>query len=145
MLSTHPIEVNFCLMSRASFEESYREFFGLYTDRIRSLHVFNRLIINSIISFIPNPSLFTRLETLYLNNVNIKDSHELFDYLSLLPQLSTLIISSINKCYDKNLIYNSIFRLSSLKYCKISINDTDDTPHGLLITGSDILSPIEHL
>ncbi|CAF1416690.1 unnamed protein product [Adineta ricciae] len=144
-LSTDPIEVNFCLMSRASFEESYREFFGLYTDRIRSLHVSNRLIINSIISFIPNPSLFTRLETLYLNNMNIKDSHELFDYLSLLPQLSTLIISSINKCYDKNLIYNSIFRLSSLKYCKISINDTDDTPHGLLMTESDILSPIEHL
>ncbi|UJR17676.1 hypothetical protein I4U23_004573 [Adineta vaga] len=144
-LSNYPIEVNLFNISKLSFEEHYQEFFQFNSHRIRSLYISNGFIIHLIISLAENQLLFRRLQTLYLNNIDLTNSKDLFNYLFLLPNLSALTFSSNNNCYDKNMIFEQIFRLSSLKYFKISLNQQHDTTSDLLTITNEYSSPIEHL
>ncbi|CAF4070708.1 unnamed protein product [Adineta steineri] len=144
-LSDLSINVNIFNISKLSFEQHYEQFFKYNTHRIHSLYISNPIVIDLIFASIKNDILLTRLRILCLKNIDLNDCKDFFDYLVLLPQLSTLIIYSYKKDCDRIIIYDKLFRLPALKYCKLSLNDSSNFPWEVFSTAYDTVSPIEHL
>ncbi|CAF3725533.1 unnamed protein product [Adineta steineri] len=144
-LSDLSINVNIFNISKLSFEQHYEQFFKYNTHRIHSLYISNPIVIDLIFASIKNDILLTRLRILCLKNIDLNDCKDFSDYLVLLPQLSTLIIYSYKKDCDRIIIYDKLFRLPALKYCKLSLNDSSNFPWEVFSTAYDTVSPIEHL
>ena len=64
---------------------------------------------------------FNRLQCLILNNIESKCLKDLFDQLSALLSLSSLVIATIDHHPNRANIYREVFRLRTLKYCKLSL------------------------
>ncbi|CAF4401094.1 unnamed protein product, partial [Rotaria sordida] len=62
---------------------------------------------------------FIRLQTIILDNVRDKNFHKFFDYLIYLTTLDAITISFVERISSLDIIFSQIFRLSTLKYCKI--------------------------
>ncbi|CAF3980194.1 unnamed protein product, partial [Adineta steineri] len=144
-LSNFPIEINLSNISKSSFQQHYGQFFKYNNHRIHSLYISNPFIINLIFSSIKNDILFTQLKILYLKNIDSDDCNDLFNYLVSLPQLSTLIIDSFKNDCDRIIMYDKLFRLPALKYCKLSLGDGSAMTDGRLHIAYNNFSPIEHL
>jgi hypothetical protein len=100
-------------------------------------------MIKRILLPIDTRFVFTRLEKLCLIDIDSERLEEIFIYLIS----STCIISLIIKCIDNIFFisdfYRQIFRLSTLKYCKLSFNTyTEWMPLPAITTK---FSPIEYL
>ncbi|CAF2793501.1 unnamed protein product [Rotaria sp. Silwood2] len=92
----------------------------LNSQRITSLCLSNPFIVDVIFSPVRIASNFTRLETLIVDNIKSKYLINILNYLSFLPNFSSLV----------------------LKYCKISLKEYSDF-YSLPIS-TNVISPIEH-
>ncbi|CAF1313154.1 unnamed protein product [Rotaria sordida] len=83
-----------------------------------------------------------KLETLILNKISSIYFENLLKYLFILPYLSSLIINCEDEIQNKNKLYKQVFRLRPLKYCKLSLDDSNQ-PEQLPIAMKES-SPIEY-
>ncbi len=132
------IYINISSISKSTFEYNYTHYIVPNIQRIKSISSSNSCTIDRI-----HLSIFTRLETLILNNIESIHLENILKDLTSLTKLSSLIISTFNHRSNKNNIYRLIFRLPILKYCKISFEDDwDDSSLSISLNES---SPIQHL
>ena len=82
---------------------------------------------NCVFSLFHNMSIFTRLRTLVLNNIESNYLEKLLYQLISVPHLSSLIITSVEHTANRNTIYRQIFHLSALKYCKLSMGECSNS------------------
>ncbi|CAF3724136.1 unnamed protein product [Rotaria sp. Silwood1] len=83
-----------------------------------------------------------RLETLILNKIQSIYLENLLKYVLILPYLSSLIINCGDHVHNKNNLYKRIFHLPALKYCKLSLYDSNQSEPLPIATKK--FSPIEH-
>ena len=95
------------------------------------------------LSLLPVMNHFNRLETLIINDVEPESVETILDSLFSLSVLSSLVIKSIGTKHVPWEIYQRIFRLPVLKYCRISMSIKRHP--GLLLSSMNDVSSIEHL
>ncbi|CAF1387782.1 unnamed protein product [Adineta steineri] len=126
-------------MSKSTFEYYHKQILISNQYQMKSLHLTNPFIIDSICKSLSN---FIQLEILYLNNINKRQLKNIFQDLISLPKLSSLTISCIESMKTANHYFLNIFRIPNLKYCKMKlITSTHDE---ILPFCSKNSSPIEH-
>lgn len=140
--SAIPIQINFLSLSKPSFQSYYTEYIIPNKHRIRLLHLSNPFIIDLFSSSTANISEYMQLQKLILNDTSPNCLMDLLNSILLLPNLSSL---SIHICHNPNKmnIYDQIFALPVLKYCKISF--LNRIQMGKLPMCEKASSPIEHL
>ncbi|CAF1456015.1 unnamed protein product [Rotaria sp. Silwood1] len=82
------------------------------------------------------------LQALILNKIQSTYFENLLKYLLVLPHLSSLIVNCQDQVQNKTNLYKQIFRLPALKYCKLSLDDSNQPE--LLPIATKEFSPIEH-
>ncbi|CAF3964394.1 unnamed protein product [Rotaria sordida] len=141
--STLPLKINISSMSKSIFQSYNRHIIMPNKHRIISLYLSNSFIVDIIFSPVRIASNFTRLETLIFDNIKSKYLINILNHLVSLPNLSSLIMIPIDCCRNPNEIYQHIFRLPVLKYCKISLKEYSD--YYSLPIATNVISSIEHL
>jgi hypothetical protein len=86
--------------------------------RMRILHVLDPFTIEYIFPLAEDISIYSQLETLYLENIESQYLVILLQHLAVLPCLSSLIMK-IDYGANKINIYNRLFQLPVLKYCEL--------------------------
>ena len=105
--STYPIEINLSSISKLNFFKYYNQIIYPNKHRIKSF------LANQIFTFRHTYYNYCQVQTLILENIQ-------YIFISVefsLPKLSTLIIDEIS--YSDS-IYNDIYSISSLNYCKLT-------------------------
>ncbi|CAF4142825.1 unnamed protein product, partial [Rotaria sordida] len=143
-LCTHShlsIEMGIAYLPKSTFQHYYNQFILPHKHQIQSLHLSDIFIIDFFSSLIENISKCSQLRTLLLDKMESKCLEHLLIDLSSLPNLSSL---SIHVGYGSNkmTIYNQIFQLPALKYCKIAFEE--NLPLGPLPLSPNLSSPIQH-
>ncbi|CAF1127864.1 unnamed protein product [Rotaria sordida] len=136
-----PIHVNIPLRSKLNFDRYYTDFIQPNKHRIQSLYLLDPFAIDFFSSLVEHISKCFQLQTLVLNEIDSKIIESLLTDLSSLNNLSSLSIR-IGCDSNKITIYNLIFYLPVLKYCKISFEE--DVRLGSLPLCMNPLSSIEH-
>ncbi|CAF0939251.1 unnamed protein product [Rotaria sordida] len=131
-------------MSKLAYQRYYKDIIMTNTNQINSLRLSNVFIYDLISSSIEILSKFLQLKRLIVDNIESKYLEKLLIQLISLPFLSSLIISSVDNIKNKNVIYHQIFRLPSLKYCKLSLEGYNHNDDPLPLVTNDH-SSIEHL
>ena len=142
--STLPINIHISTMSKSTYQRYYTEIIMVNTHRINSLRLSHLFIYDLVSSPIRMLSNFLRLERLILDNIESNYLTALLPQLISLPILSSLTISSVGRFAEENNIYHYIFRLPTLKYCKLSIDEYFLSSNPLPFA-VDFYSPIEYL
>jgi hypothetical protein len=137
--STLPIKIKLSFLSKATFEYYDKNIIIPYQQQIQSLQLSNPFIIDSF-SLIPK---LIQLRTLIIENIQSKYLENLLNDLFVLPHLSSLVIICNSYVPNRNTVYQQIFRLSALKYCKLSIHAP--YPPEQLSIATNQFSPIVHL
>ncbi|CAF3651467.1 unnamed protein product [Rotaria socialis] len=122
-LLTHPtlrINMNLSSMSESTFHRCRA--FGILPNkhRIKSLHLSNPFAVDLIFSPPRCIPKFSQLKTLILDDINSRYLDQLLHFLTLLPYLSSLILSLADRFRNKMILYPRIFLIPMLKYCKLS-------------------------
>ena len=130
-------------MSRSTFQNYYKYIIIPYQDRIRSIHSINPFIFTLPSTPFHNFLQFPRLETLILENIESRILENLLLQLNSLANLSTLSITPIDDVRNENVLYQRIFCLPVLHYCKVSIKNRLSTR--LLPVSNAQYSSIKHL
>ncbi|CAF1137166.1 unnamed protein product [Rotaria sordida] len=118
--SSLPLKLNLSWTSKSTFEYYYNYIIIPNLNRIISLHIPNPLAIKSILSLFSINNSFIRLESINFGRVNAAHITSLLTHLKKLPRLFSLSININNPKYDTHIIFQLIFLLPVLKYCKIS-------------------------
>jgi hypothetical protein len=87
--------------------------------------------------------MFNRLEILILDNIEAKYLENILNYTSSLSKLYSLVINTMDLVENSSYFYRQIFKLSALKYCKISF-ETNFNIESLPMSDNKY-SPIQHL
>ncbi|UJR14501.1 hypothetical protein I4U23_001497 [Adineta vaga] len=119
--STIPLAFNFSLLSKKTFQHRCNSIVQPNIHRIQSLCLSHHLLIDEFFKRISFNSTFIRFETLILYNVKSDNLVDILTNLISLPRLSSLTITTIDEIRSRDFIYFLIIPLSSLKYCKLSI------------------------
>ncbi|CAF3266312.1 unnamed protein product [Rotaria sp. Silwood2] len=135
------IKINISSMSKNTFESYCKHILIPYQNRIYSMNIEN-LFIFYLSSPLLTLSQYSQLEILILKNIESNHITSLLPHLSLLPNLSSLIIIPIDDFHNVNRLYHTIFRLPALKYLRISLNESDSDE--LLPIAKNHCNPIEH-
>ncbi|UJR24237.1 hypothetical protein I4U23_027204 [Adineta vaga] len=133
------IKINSNFISQKNFDCYNRDIIIPNIHRIHILRVTNYFIFTTQ-AFIF--SQMTSLRTLILENIEPKSLKNVLEQISSLPFLYSLTISTTDGVHDINSVYKQIFRLSSLRYCKLSLITLDFDTNFLFVNE---YSPIEHL
>jgi hypothetical protein len=141
--SNLPIKINISSISKSTFHRYLTHIVIPHTDRIKSLRLSNPFTTDMILLFFPTMKNLTRLETLIINNIEDDYIKQTVDHLSSLPVLSSLSITSIKSNKIRDDIYQKIFRLPALKYCKMSFEIFSGLSSLSIATNE--FSSIEHL
>ncbi|UJR13138.1 hypothetical protein I4U23_000162 [Adineta vaga] len=120
MQTTLPLKINLFPMSQTSFNRYNHDIIIPNTQRIHTLRIENYFMFDQDILALSHK---TFLRSLFLENIESKYLNNLFDQLTSLLQLSLLTIITIDKFWYEASIYQKIFSLPSLKYCKVSLWD----------------------
>jgi hypothetical protein len=142
--STLPVKINISSMSKSAFKRYNTDIIMPNIHRINSLRISNVFIYDLVPSPVTILSEFLRLERLSLNNIESKYLKQLLLQLISLPSLSSLTIRSADHVKNPNTIYQQIFRVPTLKYCKVSLPPGRTTDEPLPISTNEY-SSIEHL
>jgi hypothetical protein len=142
-VSNLPIKINISSISKSAFQHYLTHIIEPHTHRIKSLRLSNPFAADMCLLLSPVMTNLTQLTTLIINNIESSHIEEVVNYLSTLPVLSSLTITSNDYIENQNDIYQQIFRLPGLKYCQMSI----ETKRYLRPppTATNEFSPIEHL
>jgi len=114
-------------MSKSTFQNYDQHIIIPYQDRINLIYLTNPFIYDLPSSPFHNLVNFPRLETLILKNIESKNLENLLQYLSSLPNLSSLTLIPIDHVQNRNTLYHQIFRLPVLRYCKVSLKERFST------------------
>ncbi|CAF3055574.1 unnamed protein product, partial [Rotaria sp. Silwood2] len=140
--STFPLKINISTLSKSQFHDYYIHFIELNKYHIRLLNLSNIFVIDFFFSAKEDISTYSQLQTLILLNIKPKSTQKIFNRLFSLPNLSSLTVH-----FDHNLdeinIFDLIFQLPILKYCKISFSE--NVRSSILPTSTNTFSSIEHL
>ncbi|CAF1479917.1 unnamed protein product [Adineta steineri] len=136
--STLRIKIHTSFISKPIFQKYYTHFIEPYKHRIKSLHLSNPCIMH----LFSNISQYSQLENLLLDNTESQYLENILLHITSLSNLSSLVIH-INDNSNQIQIYNQIFLLSTLKYCKISFDKNIQLEQ--LPISTNISSSIEHL
>ncbi|CAF3747870.1 unnamed protein product [Rotaria sordida] len=139
---TLPIRISLSFISKSRFEHYNTNIIIPFQYRITLLHLSNPLVIEHLFSPISILLKFIRLENLHLRNIESKYFQEILIHLISLPCLYSLIVSCTDNVQNKNVFYHQIFRLSVLKYCKLSL--TGNSQSNSLSMATTEFSPIEY-
>ncbi|CAF1373721.1 unnamed protein product [Rotaria sordida] len=140
--SNFPIKIKLLSASKSTFQRYYTQIIIPNQHRIKSLYLSNPFIIDGIFSSTRIELKLIKLETLILNKISSIYFENLLKYLFILPYLSSLIINCEDEIQNKNKLYKQVFRLRPLKYCKLSLDDSNQ-PEQLPIAMKES-SPIEY-
>ncbi|CAF1248563.1 unnamed protein product [Rotaria sordida] len=140
--SNLPIEINNQSLSKSTFQRYYTNLILPNKHRIRSLDLSDPFIIDFFSLSTEDISKYFQLQTLILEKMESGYLENLLTSLTSLPNLSSLIIS-IGLGSNTNTLWNLIFQLPVLKYCKIS--SEENTYLGFLPMSTHTISSIEHL
>ncbi|CAF2054155.1 unnamed protein product [Rotaria magnacalcarata] len=137
------LKVNTSSMSKSDLQKYKRDIILPYKHRITSLTTSNPFTVDIIFFPVRLASQFTRLKAIILDNIKSKYLCNILKHLASLHNLSSLVLIPIDHYRNTIEIYQCIFRLPVLKYCKISLK-TDYYTDSLPIA-TNVTSPIEHL
>jgi hypothetical protein len=141
--SNLPIKINISSVSKSAFQRSLRHIIIPHADRIQSFRLSNPFAADMSLLLLPVMPDLIRLETLIINNIESAYIRQVLKHLSSLPVLFSLIIKSVDNSKNQNQIYQTIFRLPTLKYCQIFI---ETLRHRIpLPIATNKFSSIEHL
>ncbi len=141
--SNFPIKINISSTSKSTLQRYLKHIVIPYTYRITSLRLVNPFVADMILLLSPIMLNLTQLQALSLNNIESDYVEAVVDRLTFLPFLSSLVIISTDSIRNQNDIYQKIFRLPVLKYCKILIQSSR-YPTAIPIATNEF-SPIEYL
>ncbi|CAF4083722.1 unnamed protein product, partial [Adineta steineri] len=136
--STLRIKIHTSFISKPIFQKYYTHFIEPYKHRIKSLHLSNPCTMHLFLDI----SQCSQLENLLLENTESQYLENILLHITSLSNLSSLVIH-INDNSNQIQIYNQIFLLSTLKYCKISFDKNIQLEQ--LPISTNISSSIEHL
>ncbi|CAF3545658.1 unnamed protein product [Rotaria sp. Silwood1] len=139
--SNLPIQIHAQYLSKSIFQRYYTNFILPNKHRIQSADLANPFIIDFFSSPTDISNCF-QLQTLILDKIKSEYLENLLTSLASLTNLSSLIIS-IGLNSNTNTLWNLIFQLPVLKYCKIS--SKEDAYLGYLPMSTNTVSSIEHL
>ncbi|CAF3112325.1 unnamed protein product [Rotaria sp. Silwood2] len=139
-------KINVSTMSKSNFEDYYRNILIPNRNQIKLLRLSNPFTADIIFSPPRTILNFGHLETLILDNVQIRYFTKVFNRLIDLPKLHSLTISLVGYNQSVDLLFIHTFRLPKLKYCKIEYQrkDNNNEPFQLYFTQC-YSSPIECL
>ncbi|CAF4494271.1 unnamed protein product [Rotaria sp. Silwood2] len=140
--SNLPIQINTQSVSKSTFQRIHTNFILSNRHRIQSLDLSNSFIIDCFSSSTEDISKCSQLQTLILDKMESGYLENLLRSLDSLPNLSSLIIF-IGLNSNKNILWNLIFQLPVLKYCKIS--SEENLYLGYLPMSTNTISSIKHL
>ncbi|CAF1184621.1 unnamed protein product [Rotaria sordida] len=142
--STVPLTINISSMSKSIFQDYNKHIIIPNQHRIKTLRISNPFIVDLLFSPVRITSKFIRLETLIFDNIKSKYLLNILNHSKFLPNLSSLVIILIDRSQDPNKIYQHIFRLPVLKYCRISLKE-EYFNHFSLSISTNVTSHIQHL
>jgi hypothetical protein len=107
-------------MSKSTFKRYNEDIIKPNMDRVGSLNFSDVFTYNCMFSSFYKLSDFKRVETLILHqHIEYEYQESFLDQLFSLPLLSSLNITFNGIVRNKDVIYSQIFRLPTLKYCKL--------------------------
>ncbi|CAF4876308.1 unnamed protein product [Rotaria socialis] len=137
------LKVNISSMSKSNFEDYKKDIILPCKHRIISVNISNPFVVDIMFRPVRLASQLTRLKTVILDNIKSKYLCNILKHLASLRNLSSLVLIPIDHYRNTDEIYQCIFRLPVLKYCKISLKT--HYRDGLLPIATNITSSIEHL
>ncbi|CAF1036987.1 unnamed protein product [Rotaria sordida] len=120
--SNLPININISSLSKSTFQRYYTQLIMPKKHRIQSLCLSDPFIIDFFSSSTEHLSKCSQLRTLILDIFESEHMENLLHSLASLPNLSSLAIP-IAKGSNTNTIYDLIFQLPVLKYCKMTFEE----------------------
>jgi hypothetical protein len=139
--SNLPIKISISSISKSTFHRYFKDIIVPHTDRIKLLRLSTPFATEMSQLLLPIMTNLIRLKTLIITDIESKSIGCVVDHLCSLPVLSSLIIKSIGGTRISTDIYQKIFRLPVLKYCKMFI----EIEQFSLPIATMEFSPIEHL
>jgi hypothetical protein len=136
-----PIKANISTLSKSTFQHYYTDFIRPIQHRMKILHVSDPITIEYIFPLADNISIYSQLQTLFLENIESHYLEDLLHRLAVLPNLSSLTLHA-NPRANKVNIYKRLFQLPVLKYCELSFQSIS---FQALPISTSMSSPIEHL
>ncbi|CAF3846998.1 unnamed protein product [Adineta steineri] len=136
--STVPFKINIDFISQSNFNSFNQDIIIPYRQRIHSLRLSNYFIFDSN-PFVLSDKKF--LQTLVIENLEPLDLPCILHQLKLLSNLSSLTFTTIDFVINRNYIYQLIFQLPLLRYCKLSLGGGSDI--NILPITTDEYSSIE--
>ncbi|CAF0998854.1 unnamed protein product [Rotaria sordida] len=121
-----PFQINLSTISKLQFDLYNKNVFQPNKHQIKILRLSNPFTIDMIFS---SPRLICnliRIEKLIFDHINSKYFNNILKYLMHLPKLHSLILSPIDYIQNPTIIFNQIFRLKKLKYCKLTYKIKDN-------------------
>jgi hypothetical protein len=141
--SNLPIKINISSIPKSIFHRYLTDIIIPHPSRIQSLRLSSPFAVDIGLLLSPLITNLTRLKTLIINDIKSVHIVKLVNQLFSLPVLSSLFIKSIGSIRNQNNIYQKIFRLPALKYCKLFIKTVRRLEPLSIATNE--FSPIEHL
>lgn len=136
------IKASISTLSKSAFENYYTDFIRPIQHRLKALHLSDPFMVVYIFPIAENISSFARLQTLHLENIELRCLQDVLQRLAILPSLSSL---TVHVNHEANIIHilNRLFQLPVLKYCELIFKRNFQLE--ALPISTTISSPIEQL
>ena len=121
--SNFPIKINISTRSKWSFHRFYNHIVKHNLHRVQTMAISNVCLYDDVFSTVSNLSKITGLQTLVLEQIESKMLMNLLEQLRSSTSISSISISVIEPLANKTEIYLQLFRLSTLKFCKLSLGN----------------------
>lgn len=117
--SNLPIKINISSISKSSFHHYFSHIIKPHAYRIQTFKLSTPFAADMTLLILPIMANFIQLTTLTIDDIQSDYIGEVVNHLSCLPVLSSLVILSLDSRKNKINIYQKIFYLPVLKYCKL--------------------------
>lgn len=117
-----PIKIDLSSLSESAWKRYNADIFENNLERISSFRIIDLYMYDLAFSSIHKLLPFNRLKCLILNNIESNCLENFLSQLSSLTSLASLAIATIDHDSNRAHIYREVFRLRTLKYCKLSLS-----------------------